>query len=337
MSAQMTAQMTPIRVLQWGLGAMGAGMARLILGKPGLELVAAVDARPDYVGADLGDVLGIGRRLGVTVTDHPEDVLDAASVDCVTIATTSWAAQQRPDLRRILGAGINVVTIAEEMAEPAAQNPQLSDELDALAREHGVSVVGVGVNPGLVLDLLVVALTAGSHTVERIEASRVNDLSPYGPTVMASQRVGMSVEAFRAGVADGTIVGHVGFPESIALISDALGLGIDRIEQTHVSSTAFEASGHGWWVNGNCPTSTAVVTVQLQEYYSDGSWRNKGVVGRSTVRSGGGAGNRATGRAGCNNSSVVSWRSVIDVDLVGVADSPEKLTTPTRNIACLRL
>ncbi|HEX2706229.1 MAG TPA: 2,4-diaminopentanoate dehydrogenase [Candidatus Lustribacter sp.] len=232
MTAQTTAQTTPIRVLQWGLGAMGAGMARLILDKPGLELVAAVDARPDYVGADLGDVLGIGRRLGVTVTDHPEDVLDAASVDCVTIATTSWAAQQRPDLRRILGAGINVVTIAEEMAEPAAQNPQLSDELDALAREHGVSVVGVGVNPGLVLDLLVVALTAGSHTVERIEASRVNDLSPYGPTVMESQGVGMSVEAFRAGVADGTIVGHVGFPESIALISDALGFGIDRIEQT---------------------------------------------------------------------------------------------------------
>ena len=40
---------------------------------------------------------------------------------------------------------------------------------------------------------------------------------------------------------------------------------------------------------------------------SDGSWRNKGVVGRSTVRSGGGAGNRATGRAGCNSSRVVGW------------------------------
>ena len=89
-------------------------------------------------------------------------------------------------------------------------------------------------------------------------------------------------------------------------------------------------------MNGNCPTSTAVVTVQLQEFYSDGSWRNKGTVGRATVRSGGGAGNRATGRAGCNNGTVVGWRSVIDVDLVGVADSPDKLTTPARNIPCLR-
>lgn len=35
----------------------------------------------------------------------------------------------------------------------------------------------------------------------------------------------------KAGVADGSIVGHVGFPESIRLISDALGLGVDSIEQ----------------------------------------------------------------------------------------------------------
>lgn len=75
-------------------------------------------------------------------------------------------------------------------------------------------------------------LTAGSHSVERIEASRINDLSPFGPTVMRSQGVGTSPQAFRAGLADGTIVGHVGFPESIHLISQALGLGVDRIEQT---------------------------------------------------------------------------------------------------------
>ena len=38
-------------------------------------------------------------------------------------------------------------------------------------------------------------------------------------------------EEFKAGVADGSIVGHVGFPESIRLLSDALGLGVDSVEQ----------------------------------------------------------------------------------------------------------
>ncbi len=109
-----------------------------------------------------------------------------------------------------------------------------------------------------------------------------------------------------------------------------------RGDYVHVSSSAFEASGHGWWVNGNCSARLAVVTVQLQQYYSDGRWRNIGSVGRKTVASGGGAGNRATGRAGCNNSSLTGWRSVIDVDLVGQADDPRKLTTPARNIRCRR-
>ncbi len=224
--------MERIRVAQWGLGAMGSGMARLVASKPGLELVAAIDARPDYVGRDVADVLGLPRPLGVLITDDPASVLDARTVDCVVIATTSWVRDQVADLELILTSGINCVSIAEEMSCPEAQSPEIAARLDALAKAHGVSVVGTGVNPGLVMDLLVVALSAGCHEVTRIEASRINDLSPYGPTVMRTQGVGLTPAQFEAGVLDGSIEGHIGFPESARLISDALGLGIDRLEQT---------------------------------------------------------------------------------------------------------
>jgi len=223
--------MKPIRILQWGLGAMGSGMARLVLEKPGLQIVAAVDYRPDYVGKDLGTILKLDRQVGITVSGNPDEVLDREKVDVVVIATTSWVKDQMADLRRIITAGINCVSIAEEMADPYAQNPELAAELDELCRMNNVTVLGTGVNPGYVLDLLVVALTGGNHKVERIEASRVNDLSPYGPTVMKTQGVGITPAAFKAGIEDGSIVGHVGFPESIHMISDALGLGVDRIEQ----------------------------------------------------------------------------------------------------------
>ena len=224
--------MEPIRVLQWGLGAMGSGMVRLMLEKFGIKVVAVIDSRPDYVGKDLGDVLGTGKKLGVIITDKPADVLKKEAVDVAVLATTSWVSEQMGDLRKVITAGINCISIAEEMADPYAQSPALAAELDQLAKKHGVSVLGTGVNPGFVLDLLVVLLSGGNHRVERIEASRINDLSPYGPTVMRTQGVGTTPEAFRAGVADGSIVGHVGFPESIHMISDALGLGVDRIEQS---------------------------------------------------------------------------------------------------------
>ncbi|HQL92837.1 MAG TPA: 2,4-diaminopentanoate dehydrogenase [Anaerolineaceae bacterium] len=222
--------MKQIRVLQWGLGAMGSGMARLALKKSGLKIVAAVDGYEGYNGKDLGEILGV-ENTGVIVTNKPETVLDKEKVDVVVIATTSWTEKQMPDLRKILKAGINCISIAEEMSTPEAQNPELAKELDELAKANGVSILGTGVNPGYVLDLMVVMLTGGCHDVERIEASRVNDLSPYGPTVMETQGVGTSPEAFRAGVEAGTIVGHVGFPESIRMISDAIGLGVDRIEE----------------------------------------------------------------------------------------------------------
>lgn len=222
--------MKQIRVLQWGLGAMGSGMARLTLKKSGLKIVAAVDGYEGYNGKDLGEILGVD-KTGIIVTNNPESVLDKEKVDVVVIATTSWTEKQMPDLRKILKAGINCISIAEEMSTPEAQNPELAKELDELAKANGVSILGTGVNPGYVLDLMVVMLTGGCHEVERIEASRVNDLSPYGPTVMETQGVGTSPEAFRAGVEAGTIVGHVGFPESIRMISDAIGLGVDRIEE----------------------------------------------------------------------------------------------------------
>jgi len=238
--------MEPIRILQWGLGAMGGGMARLMLEKSGLKIVAAVDGRPDYVGKDLGEVLNVGKSLGVIVTNKPEDVLNKENIDLVVIATTSWTKEQMPDLRKIITAGINCISIAEEMSDPEAQSPELAREIDELAKKHGVSVLGTGVNPGFVLDLLVVMLSAGCHSVDRIEASRVNDLSPYGPTVMRTQGVGTTPEAFAAGVADGSIVGHVGFPESIHMISEALGLGVDRIEQTRepIISNVYRETPH---------------------------------------------------------------------------------------------
>jgi 4-hydroxy-tetrahydrodipicolinate reductase len=125
----------------------------------------------------------------------------------------------------------NVISIAEEMAYPASQSPQTAAVLHQLAVDHQVTVVGTGINPGFVLDLLVIALTGVCWRVDSITAQRMNDLSPYGPSVLASQGVGLTPAAFHQGVQDGSVVGHYGFPESISMIARALGWHIDRIVQ----------------------------------------------------------------------------------------------------------
>ncbi|EFC84203.1 hypothetical protein [Parafrankia sp. EUN1f] len=105
-----------------------------------------------------------------------------------------------------------------------------------------------------------------------------------------------------------------------------------RGDWVHV--TAGEASGHGWWVNRSCKATRAVVTIQLQEFYSDGKWRNVGGPVSATLASG--TYRRANKRAGCITTGLTGWRSIVEVDVIGVADDARKLTTTAVNINCRR-
>jgi 4-hydroxy-tetrahydrodipicolinate reductase len=74
-------------------------------------------------------------------------------------------------------------------------------------------------------------LTGICRKIDKIYSERVNDLSPYGGLVMETQGIGITPEAFEQGLKDGTVVGHIGFPQSVMMISDALGLGLDEIRE----------------------------------------------------------------------------------------------------------
>lgn len=107
-----------------------------------------------------------------------------------------------------------------------------------------------------------------------------------------------------------------------------------RGDNVHISRTPpTAASGHGWWdLHSDGPTH-ADVTVQLQ-INRGGSWVNVGAPGTKRVLPGGGSGNRATARVECASLSSNEWRSEIDVDVVGYADTPDRETTPPQTLDC---
>lgn len=226
--------MRNIRVVLWGFGAMGSGIGRMILNKKGIEITAVVDGWDKLAGVDMYDRLGVDRgdRRPVLITNRAEEVISRDQCDIVILATDSFTAKVFPKIQLCVERGVNVISTAEEMSWPWAQSPELADEIDRLARKNGVSVLGTGVNPGYVLDLLVLVLTGSCENVESIEAARVNDLSPFGPAVMEEQGVGLDEAKFKELNAANKLAGHVGFPESIGIIAAGLGIRIDRIEQT---------------------------------------------------------------------------------------------------------
>jgi 2,4-diaminopentanoate dehydrogenase len=225
--------MENVKVAIWGFGAMGGGMAKMLLNKKGVDIVGVCDMHPQRVGKSIFEVLGVerGDRKDVIINPNIDEVLTEKCCDVCLCATDSYTKKAFPKLKLVLEKKINVISTAEEMAFPKAQNPELAAELDKIAKANGVTVLGTGINPGLIMDLLVVCLTGCMIDVEHIEAKRVNSLSPFGPAVMEEQGVGITVEAFENGVKDGSLAGHVGFAESIGMIGEAIGWKVEKFEQ----------------------------------------------------------------------------------------------------------
>lgn len=212
-----------VKVIIWGLGAMGKGMAEMLLTKQGIEITGVV-GRGDKLGRSMFDFLDRANPYDHDVLiGTPEAVITEGAADVVLLCTDSYTRQAFERIKFILERRINVISTAEEMAYPKAQEPELAAEMDRIAKANGVTVLGTGINPGLIMDLLVVCLTGACESVESVEAKRVNNLSPFGPVVMHEQGVGITPAEFERRSQDGTLAGHVGFAESIHMIADAIG------------------------------------------------------------------------------------------------------------------
>lgn len=225
--------MENVKVALWGFGAMGSGIAKVLLGKKGVDIVGVCDIHPARVGTSIFDLLGVDKngREDVLVNPKIEEVVHGGNCDICVIATDSFTKKAFPKIKYVVEQGVNVVSTAEEMSYPKAQEPELAAEMDKLAKEHGVSILGTGINPGLMMDLLAICLSGCMTDVQKVTCRRVNSLSPFGPAVMEEQGVGLTVEAFEKGVNDGSLAGHVGFAESVGMISEALGWKVEKFEQ----------------------------------------------------------------------------------------------------------
>ncbi|HPD13096.1 MAG TPA: 2,4-diaminopentanoate dehydrogenase [Bacilli bacterium] len=222
-----------VKVVIWGFGAMGSGMAKMITRKQGFEIIGVCDRFDKLVGQKVSDLIGTTSNLApdLIVKKTIEEIIPNVCPDVALLCTDSFTEKAFPKIKWLLEHQVNVITTAEEMAFPWANRPDLAKELDQIAKKNGVSVLGAGINPGLMMDLLVILLTGAMETVDKIEVRRINSLSPYGETVMTEQGVGLSVSEFQKLKEKGLLAGHVGFKESVGMIAHALGWDVESFEQ----------------------------------------------------------------------------------------------------------
>jgi 4-hydroxy-tetrahydrodipicolinate reductase len=220
-----------LRVILYGTGAMGGLMARLLDSKTDVRIVGAIDHDPEKIGRDLGLIAGIGRETGIRIGWPAASILDDVAADLVLLTTTAFAEEATPQLMEILEHKLNVVSIVQELFFPLGANVALAGQIDTKAKEKGVAVTTVGINPGFIMDIVPVVCSAPCWEVESVLGRRNVDFSPYGRDEMVHIGANLTREEFQQGAEDGSI-GHIGLLESVAFVAHNLGMQIDSLHQT---------------------------------------------------------------------------------------------------------
>jgi 4-hydroxy-tetrahydrodipicolinate reductase len=219
------------RTIHYGIGAIGIEVLKLALQHQDLQVVGAVDTHPHKAGRDVGEVLGLGRNIGITVSYDAEIFLRNTPADVVVHSTSSHIISVYPQLLQAISSEKNVISSCEELSFPWMGQSELAPKLDRRAKEAGVTILGVGVNPGFVMDVLPLVLTNVCQEVRTIKVKRIVDTSTRRAQLQAKTGAGLSPAEFRLRVSDGA-VGHVGLRESLFMIAETMGWQLDEVKET---------------------------------------------------------------------------------------------------------
>ncbi|MCE4614487.1 MAG: dihydrodipicolinate reductase [Desulfurococcales archaeon] len=218
-----------MRFAIYGLGPIGGLISKVAIAR-GYEPIAAIDIDPNKIGRDMGEIISIGEKMDVRVSGDPK-VLYEVKPDIVFHATGTWFHDIYKQLVHAIDSGADIVSTCETLSYPYYRYPELSSLLDEYAKTRGVTVLGTGINPGFLLDSLPAFMSTSMAILEKIVAVRSLDASKRRTSFQKKIGVNMDPEQYKKALASGELTGHVGFAESVLLLSQIAGLDIDRIKE----------------------------------------------------------------------------------------------------------
>lgn len=220
-----------VRIGQFGVGPIGLESLRLAAKKNWAEVVGAVDVDPEKIGKDLGDLTGLRELKGRYVYGSFEELWEDADPHAILHTAGSDANTSIDQISPMAQRGLAVASSCEQLLYPELRAPEAANRLDDLCKDSGAKVVGTGVNPGFVMDVLPVCLSGVTTNVRGVFAERVVDASTRRQPLQKKIGSGMDPDEFRSRFSEGK-AGHAGFRESAALIAHCLAWPIDEIIET---------------------------------------------------------------------------------------------------------
>lgn len=214
--------MKNVKAVCLGLGMTGSQCAEKMLER-GITIVGAVDAYSALWGKDLGEHLGKA-PMGIKIESDLEAVLKREKPDIVMVATLSMLSDVGEQIKLCVKYGANVITTSERAffwQYPAEK--AIGEEIDALAKEHGVTVLGTGVQDSN-WGAIPLALSSNCHSIKSITGTTVALVDEFGPAVMNEIGIGMPKAEFEAALSDAELPEPDAFTISIYALIAKFGL-----------------------------------------------------------------------------------------------------------------
>ena len=260
----------PVRLVLVGFGRANQAVLELALTRPWLDVVGIVVRSAERDGEAAADrVPGAPAELSCS-TDLAGTLRDTRP-DLAIVATATHLRDVYPVLSAVAASGTPMICTAEDLAHIRREDPAPAADIIELAERHGVAIVASGANPGFVLDVWPMTLTGLAWDVERLRARRIVDVSVFGPRVRRSLGIDLTPDQFRDGIADGSVVGHAGFPESLRILAEAMGR---QLQRTTIVSEPIVADAASTLSDGTVIAAGRTVGADQRAtgWYADEAW-----------------------------------------------------------------
>ncbi len=223
--------MNKIKIAQFGLGPIGIETLKLAATKPWVEIVGGIDIDPDKIGKRLSEITGDPSIRDARVHRSLDDLLAKVKPDVIFHTAVSRVSAAFSQVAPMVRRGINVVSSCEELLFPQLREPELAVKLDKACKDGGARLLGTGVNPGFVMDVLPVCLTGMCRHVTAVHVQRVVNAATRRGPLQKKIGSGLAPAEFERLFNEGR-AGHAGLQESAALIAHCLGWKLSELTET---------------------------------------------------------------------------------------------------------
>lgn len=166
----------PFRVVVWGPGTIGRACIRELLQSPAYTLVGVLAHSPDQEGLDVGELAGRD-PIGVRATTNKTAIL-ALDAD-VVLHAPRVAPDLTPidqDVVSILESGKNVIS-STSYHYPFRHGRDYVEMLHSAGKRGGSTLLGTGVHPGFMGDILALTLSGLCTHIETMTIREYVDVS----------------------------------------------------------------------------------------------------------------------------------------------------------------